>query len=86
MLLSCVNFPVPPLLPLPTAIFLLVLLILLFALAPRPLQNVRWSGYAGGAVSAMKKVFSQYNLASLSSQVSARGKGLGLGWPASRQC
>ncbi|XP_067089331.1 zinc finger protein 385C [Osmerus mordax] len=32
------------------------------------LANVRWTGYAGGAVSAMKKVFSQYNLASLSSQ------------------
>ncbi|XP_017349659.1 zinc finger protein 385C [Ictalurus punctatus] len=32
------------------------------------LQSVRWNGYAGGAVSAMKKVFSQYSLASLSSQ------------------
>ncbi|XP_074512269.1 zinc finger protein 385C isoform X4 [Sebastes fasciatus] len=32
------------------------------------LANVRWSGYAGMAVSAMKKAFSQYNLASLSSQ------------------
>ncbi|XP_059928327.1 zinc finger protein 385C-like [Gadus macrocephalus] len=32
------------------------------------LASVRWSGYAGGAVSAMKKVFSQYNLTSLSSQ------------------
>ncbi|KAM4597921.1 zinc finger protein 385C [Polymixia lowei] len=32
------------------------------------LTNVRWSGYAAGAVSAMKKVFSQYNLTSLSSQ------------------
>ncbi|XP_071401732.1 zinc finger protein 385C [Centroberyx affinis] len=32
------------------------------------LANVRWSGYAGGAVSAMKKAFSQYNLTSLSSQ------------------
>uniref|UniRef100_A0AAX7SY76 C2H2-type domain-containing protein n=1 Tax=Astatotilapia calliptera TaxID=8154 RepID=A0AAX7SY76_ASTCA len=31
-------------------------------------QNVRWSGYAGVAVSAMKKAFSQYNLTSLSSQ------------------
>ncbi|XP_035472472.2 zinc finger protein 385C isoform X1 [Scophthalmus maximus] len=31
------------------------------------LANVRWSGYAGLAVSAMKKAFSQYNLASLSS-------------------
>uniref|UniRef100_A0A3Q0RMV5 Zinc finger protein 385C n=1 Tax=Amphilophus citrinellus TaxID=61819 RepID=A0A3Q0RMV5_AMPCI len=31
-------------------------------------QNVRWSGYAGLAVSAMKKAFSQYNLTSLSSQ------------------
>ncbi|XP_032393846.1 zinc finger protein 385C isoform X2 [Etheostoma spectabile] len=32
------------------------------------LANVRWSGYAGVAVSAMKKAFSQYNLTSLSSQ------------------
>ncbi|XP_034750703.1 zinc finger protein 385C isoform X3 [Etheostoma cragini] len=32
------------------------------------LANVRWSGYAGMAVSAMKKAFSQYNLTSLSSQ------------------
>ncbi|KAG7459688.1 hypothetical protein MATL_G00213310 [Megalops atlanticus] len=32
------------------------------------LSNVRWNGYAGGAVSAMKKVFSNYNLTSLSSQ------------------
>ncbi|XP_030592266.1 zinc finger protein 385C [Archocentrus centrarchus] len=32
------------------------------------LANVRWSGYAGLAVSAMKKAFSQYNLTSLSSQ------------------
>ncbi|XP_041832011.1 zinc finger protein 385C isoform X2 [Melanotaenia boesemani] len=32
------------------------------------LANVRWSGYAGGAVSAVKKVFTQYNLTSLSSQ------------------
>uniref|UniRef100_A0A3B4ZI63 Zinc finger protein 385C n=1 Tax=Stegastes partitus TaxID=144197 RepID=A0A3B4ZI63_9TELE len=31
-------------------------------------QNVRWSGYAGVAVSTMKKAFSQYNLTSLSSQ------------------
>ncbi|KAF3699922.1 Zinc finger protein 385D Zinc finger protein 659 [Channa argus] len=31
-------------------------------------QNVRWSGYAGVAVSAMKKAFTQYNLTSLSSQ------------------
>ncbi|KAM8845951.1 zinc finger protein 385C isoform 2-T3 [Spinachia spinachia] len=32
------------------------------------LANVRWSSYAGVAVSAMKKAFSQYNLTSLSSQ------------------
>ncbi|KAM9745969.1 zinc finger protein 385C isoform 1-T2 [Menidia menidia] len=32
------------------------------------LANVRWSGYAGVAVSAMKKAFTQYNLTSLSSQ------------------
>ncbi|XP_034076206.1 zinc finger protein 385C isoform X1 [Gymnodraco acuticeps] len=32
------------------------------------LANVRWSGYAGLAVSAMKKAFSQYNLTSLSVQ------------------
>ncbi|KAK5855951.1 hypothetical protein PBY51_007580 [Eleginops maclovinus] len=32
------------------------------------LANVRWSGYAGVAVSAMKKAFSQYNLTSLSAQ------------------
>ncbi|XP_053706796.1 zinc finger protein 385C isoform X1 [Synchiropus splendidus] len=32
------------------------------------LANVRWSGYAGVAVSAMKKAFGQYNLTSLSSQ------------------
>ncbi|XP_047214068.1 zinc finger protein 385C-like [Girardinichthys multiradiatus] len=32
------------------------------------LVNVRWSGYAGVAVSAMKKSFTQCNLASLSSQ------------------
>nr|XP_014263540.2 zinc finger protein 385C isoform X3 [Maylandia zebra] len=32
------------------------------------LANVRWSGYAGVAVSAMKKAFSQYTLTSLSSQ------------------
>ncbi|KAM7371607.1 hypothetical protein PAMP_008826 [Pampus punctatissimus] len=32
------------------------------------LANVRWSGYAGVAVSAMKKAFSQCNLTSLSSQ------------------
>ncbi|XP_056144171.1 zinc finger protein 385C [Lampris incognitus] len=32
------------------------------------LANVRWSGFAGGAVSAMKKVFSHYNLTSFSSQ------------------
>ncbi|XP_054861224.1 zinc finger protein 385C [Amphiprion ocellaris] len=32
------------------------------------LANVRWSGYAGVAVSTMKKAFSQYNLTSLSSQ------------------
>ncbi|CDQ84267.1 unnamed protein product [Oncorhynchus mykiss] len=32
------------------------------------LSNVRWAGYAGGAVSAMKKMFSQYNLTSLSTQ------------------
>ncbi|KAM3597218.1 uncharacterized protein V6R79_001426 [Siganus canaliculatus] len=32
------------------------------------LANVRWSGYAGVAVSAMKKAFSQYNLTSLCSQ------------------
>ncbi|XP_029364741.1 zinc finger protein 385C [Echeneis naucrates] len=32
------------------------------------LASVRWSGYAGVAVSAMKKAFSQYNLTSLSSQ------------------
>ncbi|XP_024920615.1 zinc finger protein 385C isoform X1 [Cynoglossus semilaevis] len=32
------------------------------------LASVRWSGYAGVAVSAMKKVFSQHNLTSLSSQ------------------
>ncbi|XP_022595340.1 zinc finger protein 385C [Seriola dumerili] len=32
------------------------------------LACVRWSGYAGVAVSAMKKAFSQYNLTSLSSQ------------------
>nr|XP_019949846.1 PREDICTED: zinc finger protein 385C isoform X1 [Paralichthys olivaceus]XP_019949847.1 PREDICTED: zinc finger protein 385C isoform X1 [Paralichthys olivaceus]XP_019949848.1 PREDICTED: zinc finger protein 385C isoform X1 [Paralichthys olivaceus]XP_019949849.1 PREDICTED: zinc finger protein 385C isoform X1 [Paralichthys olivaceus]XP_019949850.1 PREDICTED: zinc finger protein 385C isoform X1 [Paralichthys olivaceus] len=31
------------------------------------LANMRWSGYAGVAVSAMKKAFSQYNLTSLSS-------------------
>ncbi|XP_058260611.1 zinc finger protein 385C isoform X3 [Hemibagrus wyckioides] len=31
-------------------------------------QSVRWNGYAGGAVSAMKKVFNQYGLTSLSSQ------------------
>ncbi|XP_062875097.1 zinc finger protein 385C [Trichomycterus rosablanca] len=31
-------------------------------------QIVRWTGYAGGAVSAMKKVFNQYSLTSLSSQ------------------
>ncbi|XP_053300373.1 zinc finger protein 385C [Pleuronectes platessa] len=31
------------------------------------LANMRWSGYAGLAVSAMKKAFSQYNLTSLSS-------------------
>ncbi|XP_072550284.1 zinc finger protein 385D isoform X3 [Salminus brasiliensis] len=31
-------------------------------------QSVRWNGYAGGAVSAMKKVFNQYSLTSLSSQ------------------
>ncbi|XP_069565190.1 zinc finger protein 385C isoform X1 [Brachyistius frenatus] len=43
------------------------------------LANVRWSGYAGVAVSAMKKVFSQYNLTSLSSQVSAR-RGHDWGW------
>ncbi|XP_035037781.2 zinc finger protein 385C isoform X2 [Hippoglossus stenolepis] len=30
------------------------------------LANMRWSGYAGLAVSAMKKAFSQYNLTSLS--------------------
>uniref|UniRef100_W5N4E7 Zinc finger protein 385C n=1 Tax=Lepisosteus oculatus TaxID=7918 RepID=W5N4E7_LEPOC len=30
--------------------------------------NVRWSGYAGGAVSAMKKVFGRCNLTSLSTQ------------------
>ncbi|XP_028978971.2 zinc finger protein 385C isoform X2 [Esox lucius] len=32
------------------------------------LSNVRWAGYAGGAVSAMKKMFSQYNLTSFSTQ------------------
>ncbi|XP_039595786.1 zinc finger protein 385C isoform X2 [Polypterus senegalus] len=32
------------------------------------LANVRWSSYAGSAVTAMKKVFSRYNLTSLSSQ------------------
>ncbi|XP_040917925.1 zinc finger protein 385C [Toxotes jaculatrix] len=32
------------------------------------LATVRWSGYAGVAVSAMKKAFSQYNLTSFSSQ------------------
>ncbi|XP_048847931.1 zinc finger protein 385C-like isoform X2 [Brienomyrus brachyistius] len=32
------------------------------------LPNVRWSGYASGAVSAVKKVFGHYNLSSLSSQ------------------
>ncbi|XP_029293464.1 zinc finger protein 385C isoform X2 [Cottoperca gobio] len=32
------------------------------------LANVRWSSYAGVAVSAMKKAFSQYNLTSLSMQ------------------
>ncbi|KAM9843948.1 zinc finger protein 385C [Aulostomus maculatus] len=32
------------------------------------LASVRWSGYAGVAVSAMKKAFSQHNLTSLSSQ------------------
>ncbi|XP_015253310.1 PREDICTED: zinc finger protein 385C isoform X2 [Cyprinodon variegatus] len=32
------------------------------------LANVRWSGYAGVAVSAMKKAFTQCNLTSLSSQ------------------
>ncbi|KAG7220667.1 hypothetical protein INR49_017928 [Caranx melampygus] len=32
------------------------------------LATMRWSGYAGVAVSAMKKAFSQYNLTSLSSQ------------------
>ncbi|CAB1341663.1 unnamed protein product [Coregonus sp. 'balchen'] len=31
-------------------------------------RNVRYAGYAGGAVSAMKKMFSQYNLTSLSTQ------------------
>ncbi|XP_017576712.1 zinc finger protein 385D isoform X2 [Pygocentrus nattereri] len=31
-------------------------------------SSVRWNGYAGGAVSAMKKVFNQYSLTSLSSQ------------------
>ncbi|XP_075941668.1 zinc finger protein 385C [Anarhichas minor] len=31
------------------------------------LASVRWSGYAGVAVSAMKKAFSQYNLTSLTS-------------------
>ncbi|XP_048065396.1 zinc finger protein 385D isoform X2 [Megalobrama amblycephala] len=31
-------------------------------------QGVRWNGYASGAVSAMKKVISQCNLSSLSSQ------------------
>ncbi|XP_016427928.1 zinc finger protein 385D-like isoform X1 [Sinocyclocheilus rhinocerous] len=31
-------------------------------------QGVRWNGYAGGAVSAMKKIINQYNLSSLSSQ------------------
>ncbi|XP_073800357.1 zinc finger protein 385C isoform X4 [Danio rerio] len=31
-------------------------------------SGVRWNGYAGGAVSAMKKVISQCNLSSLSSQ------------------
>lgn len=35
-------------------------------------QGVRWNGYAGGAVSAMKKVINQCNLSSLSSQVSDR--------------
>ncbi|XP_011476246.1 zinc finger protein 385C isoform X1 [Oryzias latipes] len=32
------------------------------------LANVRWSGHAGVAVSAMKKAFAQYNFASFSSQ------------------
>ncbi|XP_028310385.1 zinc finger protein 385C isoform X2 [Gouania willdenowi] len=32
------------------------------------LANVKWSGYAGMAMSGMKKAFSQYNLTSLSSQ------------------
>ncbi|XP_072225461.1 zinc finger protein 385C isoform X2 [Leuresthes tenuis] len=32
------------------------------------LASVRWSGYAGVAVSAMKKAFTQYNLTSISSQ------------------
>ncbi|KAM3863518.1 zinc finger protein 385C [Diretmus argenteus] len=32
------------------------------------LATVRWSGYVGGAVSAMKKAFSQYNFTSISSQ------------------
>ncbi|XP_023691205.2 zinc finger protein 385C-like isoform X2 [Paramormyrops kingsleyae] len=32
------------------------------------LPTVRWSGYAGGAVSAVKKVFGHYSLSSLSSQ------------------
>ncbi|MBN3313808.1 Z385D protein, partial [Atractosteus spatula] len=31
-------------------------------------RNVRWTGYAGGAVSAMKKVFGRCNLTSLSTQ------------------
>ncbi|XP_027016859.2 zinc finger protein 385C isoform X3 [Tachysurus fulvidraco] len=31
-------------------------------------QSIRWNGYAGGAMSAMKKVFNQYGLTSLSSQ------------------
>ncbi|XP_068605842.1 zinc finger protein 385C [Brachionichthys hirsutus] len=36
---------------------------------PSPgLASVRWSGYAGVAMSAMKKMFNQYNLASLSTQ------------------
>lgn len=44
------------------------------------LQNVRWSGYAGVAVSAMKEAFTQYNLTSLSSQVSGGGRGRVWGW------
>ncbi|XP_047657046.1 zinc finger protein 385B isoform X6 [Tachysurus fulvidraco] len=34
-------------------------------------QSIRWNGYAGGAMSAMKKVFNQYGLTSLSSQFGA---------------